>query len=192
MWKYRRSRLMNDIQLKNQSLRPIFGGLYLISENGDLYSVRSQKFLRSNRDRYGYQYYVISIDNLRKTLKAHRLVAETFIPNPENKPTVNHKNGVRDDNRVCNLEWATVKEQANDPLTRAHILEVSAKTNYYAMGAIVNFGRKKTAVYKNSVLLGVYDSLRKAAEAHKANYFKASECANGNRKSAGGVQFCYV
>jgi len=41
----------------------------------------------------------------------HRLIAEAFIPNPLNKPTVDHINRVRNDNRVCNLRWATYKEQ---------------------------------------------------------------------------------
>lgn len=182
----------NTVTAKAERMQPLFGGLYFISDDGKLYSTRSKKFLRPARDRYGYLYYVISIDGKRMTLKAHRLVAKAFIPNPENKPTVNHRNGIRHDNRVFNLEWATELEQAHDPLTRANFLQVAANTDYQAMGAVRNFGRKKTAVYRDGELLGIYGSLRKAAKTHNVNYSKASECANGNRKMAGGVQFCYV
>ena len=56
---------------------------------------------------YGYQ----AVRVRGKTYKVHRLVAELFIPNPQDKRTIDHINRIRSDNRVCNLRWATQKEQ---------------------------------------------------------------------------------
>lgn len=58
----------------------------------------------------GYEQLSMTINEKRYTAIVHRLVAKQFIPNLENKPQVNHKNGIRDDNRVCNLEWCTQSE----------------------------------------------------------------------------------
>lgn len=54
---------------------------------------------------------------LGKKYHVHRIVAEVFLPNPENKPTVDHINRIRDDNRLCNLRWATHKEQNENSVT---------------------------------------------------------------------------
>lgn len=173
-------------------LGSLFDGTYIIEPDGKLYSVRRGRYIRPAKDKYGYLYYTVSINGTRITKKAHRLVAEAYIPNPENKLTVNHINGIRDDNRVENLEWATAKEQMHDSRTRAAFMQRVKDTDYRAMAEKGNCGRRKTLVYRGSVLLGEYPSLRAAAASVGACYSKASECANGNRKHTGGMRFVYV
>ena len=73
--------------------------------------VRKERILRQNiGKRHKYALVILSKENIKTPAKVHRLVAEAFISNPENKPTVNHINSIRHDNRVENLEWATVQE----------------------------------------------------------------------------------
>lgn len=68
------------------------------------------KILSPITTRLGYLTVNIHRDGVRKVLKIHRLVATAFIPNPQNKQEVNHKNGVKTNNEVGNLEWATKSE----------------------------------------------------------------------------------
>lgn len=68
------------------------------------------KILKLKPNRRGYIRVHLSIKNIKFQVSAHRLVALSFIPNPDNKPHINHKNGVKDDNRIENLEWVTCSE----------------------------------------------------------------------------------
>lgn len=67
-------------------------------------------WLKSTKITIGYIYVILTKNGKRKGKYIHRLVAEAFIPNPENKREVNHKNGIKIDNRIENLEWVSPHE----------------------------------------------------------------------------------
>lgn len=113
-----------------------FKGVYIVSNHGNLKSL-DREFVDSigrrrpvkgiNKscwsDKDGYIVSRISYKGKTHICKLHRLVAEAFIPNIENKPCVNHINGFKSDNEVSNLEWVTVKENnihAHDLVWRAY------------------------------------------------------------------------
>lgn len=85
-------------------------GEYLIYEDGRLFNMKNKNYKKWTKDTNGYMRCTIWSNNKSLTVSQHRLLAEMFIYNPENKLQVNHKNGIKHDNRLENLEWVTQSE----------------------------------------------------------------------------------
>lgn len=130
--------------MEEETWRDIEGyeGFYQISNDGKVKSLgrvaecgpgrfrHSHDRLLSTKTSSGYCMAYLYRNGDREAVLVHRLVAIAFIPNPDNKPFINHKNGIKDDNRVENLEWCTSSENVR------HALNKGLKTP--AMGERVN------------------------------------------------------
>ena len=120
---------------------------YLISNKGNLKSVKTLKDVKLFTKDDGYVSYTLRLDNKGYYKYIHRLVAEAFVPNPNNKGQVNHKNGIKGDNRAENLEWVTpaenIRHAIDTGLLKYKKKEKEIKNSKYSLGEEVN-GSKLT------------------------------------------------
>lgn len=183
-----------SIVYSNEKWTDIVGyeGYYKISNLGNVKSCKriikhglgnadrtiKPRIIKPYNDNHGYHMVSLSKDGKAKKHKVHRLVAEAFISNPENKPTVNHLNEIRNDNRVENLEWATFKENNN---YGSHNERVS-KT----------LSRPIEQLDKNDNKISIFESVREASLATGIHIMNIKSClSHDNRNFAGGYKWRY-
>lgn len=107
-----------------------YEGLYAVTEDGNVWSYKNKKFLKLGHHHSGYLNVRLFKNGVGKVYSVHRLVAETYIPNPNNYPCVNHKNELKDDNRVHNLEWCSISYNTTYGNSRVKTIEKIQKPIY--------------------------------------------------------------
>ena len=157
-----------------------YEGLYQVSNMGRVKSLKlnKERILKPGMDRGGYLLVWLHAGGKRKTLKVHRLVCEAFHDNPNNKSDVNHINEDKTDNRACNLEWCTRRENVNHGTRNERSAKALSKPicQYTLDEKIVKTWASLTEVKRQTGF----------GQSH------ISEVANGNRKTAYGFIWKYV
>lgn len=152
-----------------------YEGLYEVSNQGRVRSldrwaknsasgsVRLSKgrVLKSHTISNGYHHVILYKEGEKKDKMIHRLVAEAFIPNPDNKPKIDHINTDKTDNRVENLRWCTQKENCNNPIS---LEKISQPVAQYTL---------------DGELIAVYPSVIEASRQTGGNNVSIHKCCNG-------------
>jgi hypothetical protein len=137
---------------------------------------KSGVILKPVKQKTGYLTVNLSVLGERKTVLVHRLVAISFLCNPNGKPHVNHKNGIRHDNRASQLEWVTVSEN------ELHAYKILGKVS----------GRMKPVkqiCQKTGKVIRLFKSQTEAANILGITSRGISDAVNGGRKTSGGWRF---
>lgn len=144
-----------------------------------------EKILKQAKDKDGYVQVNLSKNGKGRTRKVHRLVAQAFISNFEEKPEVNHINGIRDDDRVDNLEWCTSSENnihAYKVLKRGYKLPNKEQRKKY-----LDKVSKEIIQYEIKIVEKArYKSIREAERQTGILHTLISKCCNKKQETAGG------
>lgn len=158
-----------------------YEGLYQVSNLG---RIRSLNYLHTKKIAIlklivrGNGYHGVSLckKGIKKSVFVHRVVAETFIPTPNNKFQINHKDGNKFNNTIDNLEWVTPKENMKHSIEKGLSHKARHKVEQYSL---------------NGKLIKVWDSIKEIKKALNISISHISSCANGKRETTQGYRWKY-
>jgi len=133
-----------------------FNNMYSIDKNGTVLSYQNGcKIIKSHLNNKGYLKVRLQNNSKDKTITIHRLIALHFIPNPENKKTVNHKDGNKLNNSIENLEWATQGEQISHAY-KLKLRDSSGSKNPNTRFTEDDIIKMRSGAYSNKELVSMY------------------------------------
>ena len=155
-----------------------FNGTYAISNYGNIKNIKTNRILKLRPNHKGYLKTNIYVEGKLKTIFPHKLVAQMFIPNPNNKPQINHIDGNKQNNHISNLEWSTAKENMQ---------------HAFKSGLNLGNGKPVCQIDKNGNIINKFKSCREAeisigCNSHCANIWNV---CNGKRKYHKGYYWSY-
>lgn len=162
---------------------------YFITECGKIFSSKSGKYLKTFI-KNGYE--IITIR--RKHYKIHRLIAIAFIDNPNNKRYINHINGIKNDNRIENLEWCTPQENTKHAIETGLFIPHLFENNVFK-GSKNGMSRSITQM-KNNVTINIFpciaDAMRWVNDNNLGSGKSINKCLREGRHSSYGYQWFYT
>ena len=149
---------------------------YSVSTEGEVRK-DTTNYILSQSSQQDYKFVTLLINGQQKRMRVHRMVAMTFIENPDNKPYVNHINGIRYDNNVENLEWVTQSEN----------IQHAVRTG------LMQSGRKKAVIQYNlnGDRMATFESATEAARQTGGSQSKITMCCKRQRETANDYQWRY-
>lgn len=180
------------MNINNITRSALYKGRYIVFENGDIYNLKNHK-LKPGTDGRGYKYIFVHDGKSRKTEKVHRIVAKCFIPNPDNKPQINHVDGDKSNNDISNLEWVTQSENMKHAFSlglcentlraaRKNGSEHGKETILHAIEAT-----RKPVINKSSGI--VYPSVKAASDAIGVKYDTLRSWLNGVNRNKSSLEY---
>ena len=162
---------------------------YSVTDDGKVFSLNynhtgEKKELKQRKDKYGYFGVTLFNENGKKCLLVHRLVALAFIPNTDNLPQVNHKNEIKTDNRVENLEWCDAVYNMNYGTRNKRSAEKQLNRK--------DKSKPVKQFTKDGLFLKEYQSMKEAAR--QTGFYKSAivNCVQGRTKSSYGYIWRYA
>ena len=177
--------------------KKIQGHNYSVSDRGNVRNDKTNKLLNPWQNSYGYPTVTLWRQGKAKRIPVHRLVAEAFIPNPQNYPVVDHINTEVRDNRVENLRWTTYAGNSNNPITLSRLRrttfkngDANPKTMTGKIGKLNPVSRPIVQL-SHGEIIAYHDCARRAMIATGIDCGSITKVCRGQRKTAGGFQWQY-